>query len=46
VTAPPTDPRVRGFLDALAEAVAEDLLRELRAEGGDDQVPETPRDAA
>jgi hypothetical protein len=29
---PPTDPRIRGFCDGLAEAIAEQLLREL-AEG-------------
>ena len=32
MTAPPSDPRVRGFLDALAEAVAESVLAELRAD--------------
>ena len=40
------DPRVRVFLDELALAIAEELLRELRAETGDDQVPEEPRSAA
>lgn len=42
----PSDPRVRGFLDALAEAVAESVLAELRAETDDGQVPEEPRSAA
>jgi hypothetical protein len=29
---PPTDPRVRAFLDGLAQAVAADLEREIAAE--------------
>jgi hypothetical protein len=29
---PPADPRVRRFLDLLAEAVAADLLREIKAD--------------
>lgn len=28
---PPADPRIRGYLDALAEAIAEELLREINA---------------
>jgi hypothetical protein len=30
--APPADPRVRAFLDALAECVAESILRDLERE--------------
>ncbi len=33
--AAPADPRIRAFLDALAEAVADDLLRDIR----DEQAP-------
>jgi hypothetical protein len=46
VTGPSRDPRVRAFLDVLAEAIAESMLRDLRTEAGDDQVPETQRSAA
>jgi hypothetical protein len=53
---PPDDPRVRAFLDRLAEAVANDLLGEIQAEqaaptgaGGDAlaaaEVPEPHRRA-
>lgn len=31
----PDDPRVRAFLDLLAEAIAEDLAREIAAERSD-----------
>ena len=51
---PSADPRVRAFLDHLAEAVAADLLREIVAEqaartgaGGDDAhvAPDVPQPA-
>jgi len=32
VANPPADPQVRAFLDSLAEAVAESVLRELASE--------------
>jgi len=30
MTAPPSDPRVRGFAEALASAIARQLAREIR----------------
>jgi hypothetical protein len=38
--APPSDPRIRGFADALAEAIAAAVLRELRDETGESATPE------
>lgn len=39
---PPADPRVRGFLDLLAQAVAEGVLREVHEAGAAQRRHDAP----